>query len=106
MKLRMQGTMIQHTFYILELGMDWLTTLEDMEVNFQNQTIKWRMQGQECSIKEDASLNNMEVSLKTMAHILQQTGHGYKLYCEGQGTEQDKNKVQDEVWKEIVKQFP
>ncbi|CAH9127383.1 unnamed protein product, partial [Cuscuta epithymum] len=89
--LCMQGTNIKQKFYMLNLegtdlvlGMEWLTTLGNVEINFQKQSIKWKVQGVAQQIQGDPHLNSMEISLKTMTQILQDTGVGYFMFCEGQ----------------------
>ncbi|CAH9084359.1 unnamed protein product [Cuscuta europaea] len=111
MQLEVQGTLIQQTFYMLELGvtdmvlgLEWLTELGNMDFNFQDKVIKWRKQGQIYMIKGETTLNNMEVSMKTMAHILQQTGDGFLLYSEGEmNTLEQKG---EEEWERVVAEFP
>ncbi|CAH9137204.1 unnamed protein product [Cuscuta epithymum] len=100
-------------FYILDLGgtdvmlgMEWLTGLGDMEVNFQNQTLKWRKQEQNYIIQGDTALNQMDVPLKTVTNILQNTGDGYLQYCEGIEQEQKHITTQDETGNRMVEEFP
>ncbi|CAH9107328.1 unnamed protein product [Cuscuta epithymum] len=91
MKLNVQGNEIQQNFYMLELGgtdmvlgLEWLTNLGDMEVNFQNQIIKWKKQG--------------------LNHVIQ--GDGYWLYCEGQSTKQMQEQRIEGRRNEFIKEYP
>ncbi|CAH9075070.1 unnamed protein product, partial [Cuscuta epithymum] len=66
--LNVQGIGIHQTYYLLELGsmdlvlgMDWLTSLGDMEINFQSQTFKWKVQGQEVILQRDDSSREQDV---------------------------------------------
>ncbi|CAH9052067.1 unnamed protein product [Cuscuta europaea] len=88
--LSLRGAVIQQDFYMLELegadlvlGMDWLTGLGDVEINFQKQSIKWHHLGISQSIQGDPKSNSMEVSLKTTSQTVQENGVGYLIYWEG-----------------------
>ncbi|CAH9054680.1 unnamed protein product [Cuscuta europaea] len=89
LNLQLQDTAIQQDFYILELGgtdlvlgMEWLTGLGDVEINFLKQSIKWEEKKQQ-KIQRDPHLNSLEISLKTLTKILQDAGDGYLMYCVG-----------------------
>ncbi|CAH9115813.1 unnamed protein product [Cuscuta epithymum] len=111
--LNMQGTVIQQKFYIMELGgadlvlgMEWLTSLGDVEVNFQKQSIKWQQFGTNQVIQEDPQFNSTEESLQTMVQIIQDTGDGYPVSCEGRIEERKEGQQKDHIRKDILAEFP
>ncbi|CAH9073319.1 unnamed protein product [Cuscuta epithymum] len=66
--LNVQGIGIHQTYYLLELGstdlvlgMDWLTSLGDTEINFQSQTFKWEIQGQKVILQGEDSSSEQNV---------------------------------------------
>ncbi|CAH9115968.1 unnamed protein product [Cuscuta europaea] len=95
--LCMQGSIIKQNFYFLTLeetdlvlGMEWLTTLGDVEINFRKQSIKWKIQGLDQQIQGDPHLSSMEISLKNMTpmvQVVQDTGDGYCMFYEGQSVQ-------------------
>ncbi|CAH9138406.1 unnamed protein product [Cuscuta epithymum] len=95
--LCMQGSIIKQNFYFLNLegtdfvlGMEWLTTLGDVEINFLKHRIKWKVQGLDQQIQGDPQLNSIEVSLKTMSQIIQDSGDGCLVYQEGRLLQMEK----------------
>ncbi|CAH9101834.1 unnamed protein product [Cuscuta europaea] len=111
--LCLQKAVIQQDFYILELGgtdvvlgMEWLASLGDVEVNFQKQTIRWKEQGQEQLVQGDPQLNSLEVSLTTMTQILQDAGDGYLVFCEGISVVSVEGEAEDDTWKQLLAEFP
>ncbi|CAH9131947.1 unnamed protein product [Cuscuta epithymum] len=100
LKLDVQGSVIQQVFYILELGgielvlgMEWLTQLGNMAINFKHQSIMWKQGNQICSIKGDILLNEKDVSNTINAQILHPTMERYLLY--GEENEQGQNMEQE-----------
>ncbi|CAH9112121.1 unnamed protein product, partial [Cuscuta epithymum] len=113
LRLKIQGIPIQQTYYLLGLGgtdivlgMEWLTELGDMEVNFRNQIIKWQQEGRNCIIKGDTVSNNMEVSMKTMMNIVQQTGEGYLMVMEENMSNMEHQRDMEETWRKVIAEFP
>ncbi|CAH9084460.1 unnamed protein product [Cuscuta epithymum] len=111
--LCLPDTDIKQDFYILNLGgtdlvlgMEWLTSLGDVEINFQKQTINWKSSGHNHSVQGDPKLSSMEVSLKTLTQIIQDNGDGYLIYYEGSLMQMEKGKDMDCIWKEILAEFP
>ncbi|CAH9082206.1 unnamed protein product [Cuscuta europaea] len=73
--LNVQGIGIHQTYYLLELGstdlvlgMDWLTSLGDTEINFQSQTFKWEVQGQKLILQGDDSSSEQDVEGGSVQH--------------------------------------
>ncbi|CAH9068042.1 unnamed protein product [Cuscuta europaea] len=110
--LCLQKALIQQHFYILDLGeqivlgMEWLASLGDVEVNFQKQTIRWKEHGQEQLVQGDPQLNSLEVSLTTMTQILQDAGDGYLVFCEGISVVPVEGEAEDDTWKQLLDEFP
>lgn len=81
--MEVQGLTIVEDFLPLELGstdvilgMQWLSPLGNMEVNWKLLTMKFRMGESVKTLKGDPGLSKAGVSLKTMVKTLQQEGQG------------------------------
>lgn len=81
--VEVQGLTIVEDFLPLELGstdvilgMQWLSPLGNMEVNWKLLTMKFRMGESVKTLKGDLGLSKAGVSLKTMVKTLQQEGQG------------------------------
>ncbi|CAH9067743.1 unnamed protein product [Cuscuta epithymum] len=100
LELELQGLKIQQPYYMLEwrgtdmvLDMDWLTSLGDTEINFQNQTIKVEVQGQKVIIHGDPSFSQLGI-YKEMKSLVNRNGGGKLLSYQGLPTDIEEESVQ------------
>lgn len=70
--VNVQGVQIIQNFLPFQLGvvdiivgMDWLSRLGEVKINWKNQTMKFLWEGKKVEIKGDVSLTCLEASLKT-----------------------------------------
>ena len=62
-KMLVQGILIEEKFFLMELGgtevilgMDWLSSLGKIEADFQEMTLKWKVDGKALGISGDPTL--------------------------------------------------
>lgn len=59
------------------LGIKWLETLENMQVNWQTMIMKFEVGGSWILLQGDPSLCKSQISLKAMIYMVQQKGEGF-----------------------------
>ncbi|XP_062118339.1 uncharacterized protein LOC133831953 [Humulus lupulus] len=59
------------------LGIQWLSTLGNMQVNWRTMVMKFEVGGSWVTLQGDPSLCKSQISLKALIHSVQQEGQGY-----------------------------
>uniref|UniRef100_A0A803PSM5 RNA-directed DNA polymerase n=1 Tax=Cannabis sativa TaxID=3483 RepID=A0A803PSM5_CANSA len=59
------------------LGVKWLETLGNMQVNWRTMVMKFERDGTWVTLQGDPSLCKSQISLKAMVHTVEQTGYGF-----------------------------
>lgn len=98
-KLEMQGLTVIVDFLPLELentniilGMQWLSSLGKMVVNWKSLTMRFKLDEAVRYLKGDPKLSRMGVSLKTLMNTLQQEGVGVLVELGSLTTSTEKDK--------------
>ena len=83
LELVVQGIPIVQQFYLMELGgtdlvlgMEWLTSLENVKANFRNLVLCWGQKGEKKRMKGDPTLCKSQASWKAMMKALNNEGEG------------------------------
>ena len=63
------------------LGIQWLETLGDLQINWKLQRMRFQLQGQRFKIQGDLSLCRSMVSLKSLACAVRLGGQGILIEC-------------------------
>ncbi|CAH9070767.1 unnamed protein product [Cuscuta europaea] len=110
--IRVQGLCITQDFYLLELGgtdlvlgIEWLASLGEVQVNFSDLSIKWKEKGKDKMLKGGLELNRTKASWKSVLQTLQQEGEGYLIHYEVTDSSKQDQELRRE-WEELIGEFP
>ncbi|KAF7827538.1 Retrotransposable element Tf2 [Senna tora] len=86
LRVDVQGTVVEQDFYLFELGevdlilgMEWLESLGEVNVNWKQLTMKFKTGEETVCLKGDSSLNRTEASYKAVMRSIKKGGQGYML---------------------------
>ena len=85
-KMKVQEVLIPHNFFLMELGgmevilgMDWLSSLEKIEVDFHELSLKWYANGKAWEILGDLALCHAQASWKSTLKVVKEDEEGYYI---------------------------
>lgn len=108
----MQGVELHQSFHVFDmgetdmvLGVEWLRSLGEVKVNWDELTMKLNIGNEERRIKGDPSLVKTLVSLKSIIRNLRKGGQGYMVEFGCMAVETVEETILREV-QELIEQYP